>query len=505
MGRRSGVFSYYAAEPLYNKHMSGTGKKIIKILIYGLFFLFFLVIFHLTPPAGDDWVYANAMKESSLIANTLKFYQTWSGRVLGEFFSFLYASHRHLWEVMNAGVLTGTVYLITRLKKDDSASGTMFLMFLFLSVPYYLRAQTYTFIVGSAAYLVPLPLLVLYLILLKDLISDGNISPLRTFCGVICVFALTLFMQNLSALTVFLSLMACGYSFRKNRCRKETLLFSAVSIIGTLIIALSPGSSFRMGRDFPEFAALGLIGKTAVNLKQFLYLTFFYHKALMVILCGLLVLRIRSLFQGKKQILLSVIMAVHALLCLSGGTGIIAADCLWAAVFTAALLYVSAEGKDPLLMTGLILGAGAANAVMMVSPVFGDRSALYTVVLLMIYAFMIFEPEEMPLQNRSLIPAALAAGILISAGKLTAVYRIVRDVSAVRYSQTEYYRIRPDAEEAWFLAYPDHTVHSADIEESDTVHIEAFRTFYWIGEKTRIRFYYLDDYSHERLMQERKQ
>ena len=480
-------------------------RNIVRIILYGMFFLFLYVIFHLTPLCGDDWVYASAMRESSLIANTLGFYQTWSGRVLGEFFSFLFASHKRLWEVMNAGILTGTVYLIARMKKNTSPAGILLLMFLFLSVPYYLRAQTYTFIVGSAAYLVPLPLLVIYLTCLKDMVRQGTISTGRTAVCAFCAFVLTLFMQNLSALTVFLSLMAAGYAFIKKICRKETVLFLALSIAGTLIIALSPGSSFRMARDFPEFASLGIFGKIGVNLRQFLNLTFFYHKPLMIMLCGMLAIQAKELQERNIRIPVLGIMMIHIVLTLSGGTGNLTADTVWAAVFTCVLLYLSSKGKQPLFMSALVLGAGASNAVMMASPVFGDRSALYTVVLLIIYLYLLFDVQIISERVRQLTAVLLAAGIAVSSVRLGLVYRMVRDVNAVRYHQTEYYRIRPDAEEAWFLAYPDYSIHSPNIEETDTVHIEAFRRYYWLGENTRIRFYYLDDYSHQRLMEELKQ
>jgi len=142
---------------------------------------------------------------------------------------------------------------------------------------------------------------------------------------------------------------------------------------------------------------------------------------------------------------------------------------------------------------------------MMASPVFGDRSALYTVVLLIIYLYLLFDVQIISERVRQLTAVLLAVGIAVSSVRLGLVYRMVRDVNAVRYHQTEYYRIRPDAEEAWFLAYPDYSIHSPNIEETDTVHIEAFRRYYWLGENTRIRFYYLDDYSHQRLMEELKQ
>lgn len=71
-------------------------------------FLFFIWVSTMSPLVGDDWgYYINGLKGP--LTMTMEFYQTWSGRVVGEFLGFVLAS-RHEWWIylFNPLVFSGT-------------------------------------------------------------------------------------------------------------------------------------------------------------------------------------------------------------------------------------------------------------------------------------------------------------------------------------------------------------------------------------------------------------
>ncbi|HCV55460.1 MAG TPA: hypothetical protein DF911_05725, partial [Erysipelotrichaceae bacterium] len=53
----------------------------------------------------------------------------------------------------------------------------------------------------------------------------------------------------------------------------------------------------------------------------------------------------------------------------------------------------------------------------------------------------------------------------------------------------------PDVSDVWILGFPKDSIHSADVVDGDTVHDEAFKTYYGLNPDSTLHFYYLKDYS----------
>ena len=74
------------------------------------FFVFFLYISRYAPVVGDDWGYAVGGRYSNPLVKACQNYMSWSGRFLSEFWGFLIAPHKKLWNLLNPCIFTCIYY-----------------------------------------------------------------------------------------------------------------------------------------------------------------------------------------------------------------------------------------------------------------------------------------------------------------------------------------------------------------------------------------------------------
>ena len=87
------------------------------------------------------------------------------------------------------------------------------------------------------------------------------------------------------------------------------------------------------------------------------------------------------------------------------------------------------------------------------------------------------------------------AGMVFRMAGLYEIYHMVHLINVKRYSEIEYYRVRPDAGDAWLMAYPDESIHSANVQEGDDTHMYYFKEYYDLNQDLHLIFYYLEDYN----------
>ena len=143
-------------------------EKTVQWIILMVFFLFLLLVFHWSPLAGDDWIYASEVRYSTVLDQTIYAYKTWSGRVLSEFWGFAYTSRKILYDLSGPALMVLTVSAIVRLRREHTTADLLLVIFMILTMPMFIRTQTMTFPVGFAAYFIPIPLYFLHLLLVKQ-------------------------------------------------------------------------------------------------------------------------------------------------------------------------------------------------------------------------------------------------------------------------------------------------------------------------------------------------
>ena len=471
-------------------------NRIVLLMITGIFFLFFALISHWTPVSGDDWVYAVGGMWNNPFKQAFTMYQTWSGRYLSELWGFLVAPHKRLWNVLNPLLFTGIFLLLVKLSDTKRPVLTALLaMAMIFSVGNRVRMQTYTWIMGTT-YVLPLFLFLIQVLVLKGWLQEKEPPIWKTVVLCVLSFCIPLYMENAAALIFGGDLLVLIYCFcTKNPNRKKMILIFAFAVIGSMIILLSPGAAARMTGDNAEFNALSLGQKLAKNWPLFLERSF--TESLFVTLGFTLftLLWAERTRNGHKALYGLITLGIVTV---PTGQGLL--YLLYTVVFLAAYIVYEPNSFKKWFVVYLVLCAGGADVVMLVSPIFDSRSSLYTVYLLMLTALVLFQDVPMEKKEVRYVLAALFAGI--SVYRMISYYDIYHTVHLInikRYSQVEYYRQRPDAGDAWLMAYPDESIHSPNVQEWDDTHMYYFKEYYNLSQDLHLIFYYLDEYNAETI------
>lgn len=141
----------------------------------------------------------------------------------------------------------------------------------------------------------------------------------------------------------------------------------------------------------------------------------------------------------------------------------------------------------------LIIG-GCSSLVMLYSPIYGSRSAIYLIYYLILVSSMLFEDANI---NKKTIQVIILIGLgILNIERIEEYlykYRLVGLAQEERLEIIKYYKDHPEVEEAWIPRFPVLTIHGADVEEGDTYHFETFKEYYELPQDAdRIIFYWKD-------------
>ena len=479
------------------KKLTENQKKTVLIAEIVGIFLFFALISHWTPVSGDDWVYAVGGMYNNPFVQAFRMYQTWSGRLLSELWGFLVAPHKSLWNLLNPLFFVLIFCLLVQLSggKNHVISTAALAFLLMLCVANRLRMQTYTWIMGTT-YVIPLLLFLVLVMLMKRWVFEDSYH--KWTVPVLCIlnFCIPLYMENAAALVCGADLLILIYLYIIDKVKfKQYIMPFVFGIAGTLIILLSPGASLRMVNDNAVFNSLSIVEKLSQNWPQFLFHTFTESNWITSILY--IVFTVWCFFERKNHAdWIIPLIFTAGFLCLSNPFVAIAMT----SVMILQVIRLEKEADSRWFMIFLILCAIGADAVMMVSPIFDSRSALYTVYLWILLTITLFERIKL---NKALIlfPTVFVLLIAMRMYSYYEIYHLVHMINIRRNQQIEYYRVRPDAGDAWLLAYPDESIHSPNVLEGDDTHMYYFKEYYYLNQDLHLIFYYLDDYNAETIFE----
>lgn len=476
-------------------------------------FFFFLFISTKTPLAGDDWGYAlNGMKHNPFQL-AFSFYFDWSGRFFSELYGFLVTPNKWFWNALNA-LLFSSIYLsIIRLSGSEKKPlAHILLIFLMLSVKDELRMETYSWLMGTT-YVIPLALYLIYIQPnLNHLRSHEKQSLLLVIILSIITFIGSFMMENASVLFVLTNiLLICFDYISRRKASRVFVLYFAISVIALILIRVSPGASARLLRDHKAWIDLGIFGQILRNYPLFIRYTFIEHRYLilaMSVFSGLNIV-IHSLKHKTLKltaILLLIVFAISAFSTLTLSLyqrfpieflevffnyDSIFNFVFWPIFIVSVFCFVQLffTGSMRLFLHSIVFLAGVSNGVMLLSPIFGIRSSLYTVFLLMVFILVIVN-QITNFRLRALITIPLIILSLSFGSNVLSKYILVSEVHSIRLEQIEYYKNNPDVKEAWLIRYPIFTIHAGDIEKEDEYHMQVFKLFYGINDDVELIFYY---------------
>lgn len=267
-----------------------TEKNIILFLILVAFLIF---TFSMSNLARDDVHYLRYVNTDGYLNTLFLRYQTWSSRVVIEFFLMFFAKNFILWQLLNVIVMFGTVVLICKyiFKKIDARS--LLLVFaIYCFVPLKIMGET-GWIATSINYHWPVFFVMIafypfyqrlinektnlyvYFLALPLLVFGANQEQIN-----LCFFVLT------SIISIFL--------WTKKNYEYKLSLLSLISFSELIFFMTAPGNKLRASEEitnwFPEYKSFGLANKIDLGLSSFGKPFFFDSNILFVLFFALLFL-----------------------------------------------------------------------------------------------------------------------------------------------------------------------------------------------------------------------
>ena len=476
-------------------------QKYVPYLIVLVFFLAFALISRWTPAAGDDWVYAVGGRYNNPFVRAAEMYFSWSGRFLSELYGYLVTPHKNLWNLLNPCLFTGIFCLILKLAegktKNHPIASSLMLVLLVFSVPYRLRMQTYTWMMGTT-YVIPLFLFLIDMVLMKRWTQEGKSHP---FWCILLNFCVPLYMENAAALMAgadLLILIDLHWILKDQKKSREMLWYLLAAIAGTCIILFSPGAHARLTGDNAAFNALSIPEKVATNFPLFLEHTYTDNRWLMailsIVLIAFLALSPRRKEKPAEAAVLMIISVLSPILNL-GWLYLIETIVM----VLAAVLYEQDSFRKQEELFYLLCALGA-DLVMLASPIFDSRSSLYTVFLLFLFTELLAESITVSKKPVRIVIIAVSGVLCVIRGlSYYQLYHMVHNITIKRNQEIAYYQTHPDAGEAWLIAYPDESIHSPNVLSGDETHDRFFKEYYYLNKDLELKLYYLTEYTAENI------
>lgn len=486
-------------------------KKNFYIVLAIYVLILFAYITYKTPLAGDDWGYALNGSLGTPIKTALAFYQSWSGRFFSELWGMIVPCNKWLWNIINPLLFFGiflSIYKLSYVNKKY-VSIPLLILAMMLSVEDNLRMETYTWIMGTT-YIIPLFLSLLYFLSVERLFeTDLYDKKVKTSCYLnnICLFIIGLMMENIAAtMIVGIVLMTIYAYINKRKALKFLIINLIVSIVSFVIMRLSPGSASRLLSEHASWASMNILEKVISAYPNFLDITFINNRYAISIFSLILVLLIIT---SKKDVsttykitaiiinLLAIVNVFSALISESwlNNSSSLYSSIYWIVYVINAFieLFVCLNDgfrKDKIIFM-LVIG-GCSALVMLYSPIYGSRSAIYLIYYLILVSCMLFEDINVNKKTIQIIVLVILSAIIIDrTEEYVYKYKLVGLAQEERLEIIKYYQDHPEVEEAWIPRFPIFTIHGADVEIGDTYHFETFKEYYNLPQDAdKITFYY---------------
>lgn len=464
-------------------------KKIFFISI----FVFFLIIFFLSPISGDDWGNYLVGKTGfyKSITEAVGMYFSWEGRLISRVLINILTYQKTLWNIVNSLVITGTVYLIIRIINPKKKIIYLLALLAFLLMNIFTFSQVVPWLAGNITYLFVIPLLLLYFYYIfeddKKLIISFSILNL----------VMTMFVEHMAIILVLSNILFVIYRYIKNKkIDKELILYLIMSIFGTVVMLLSPGSLYRSSVENIEFNKLSLIAKLIYNIPNFIYYTFIINPYMIILLSISNIYLIRKNINNKLlKILLIIFMNVIPLLTsvlyiisnikpiyifLLDSNSIV----LWIfyIIYILMFIYLIIKNNKSIFnkeMFFFIIGI-SSNLVMMVSPTWGYRTSLATYIFLCIFSLIIISNN---IKERKVYNTILSLGVI-----LCSIFYMVLYISIFRqYKENKTIiekGIKNKSKVIEIYKYPYFV--NCNINPDNEYHLKMFKNYYNISEDTEI-------------------
>lgn len=266
-------------------------------------FLVVFAIYRVSEMTMDGWAskfyYPNSGGLLPYLKLLLYLYNTCNGRITSNFFSgFLESFTSEIpYDLFNTFVMISIyilTYIICKDKIKNSKAKYNFSLFVFLalifSVNPYMRTEVLFY--ANIAYIAPIPLALLYLIILDKLVSEKNKNEkkLIIYLSIIGIL-IGMWMEHITVGFIgVISLITLYLFIKKSKYKWKVLIPNVISIISFIIMMLSPG--LRINRNIVSTEPI--LNILVNNFKTFFIDIISQNLYLMILLSSLLMIIILS-------------------------------------------------------------------------------------------------------------------------------------------------------------------------------------------------------------------
>lgn len=392
-----------------------------------LIFIFFMTISFFSPINGDDWgnYIIGTRGLRGWIGQAIGMYFDWEGRFASRLLINMLTYNKWLWNIFNASSMTILYVLTMRLvnpKKPVIISLILILGMLLIGNDIF--TQTYLWIAGNLTYFTPLVLIFVYLYMIDYYIKKTTLDKWYIY---VLLFVLNLiipmFIENIGAILVSINMFISMYLFVKNKKINKLFLASLIiSLISFLTMILSPGTALRVAYEASVFNQVSIFEKVMINIPNFIKYTFTENIFLLLIFpISFLYLsfsKIKNTYLRVILLIVNVIPYMTVILNFANSSllsqSAIASSIknfnflyeMNAAMLIYWILYLSVFfvliimyfKNNPKVIFYFIIGI-MSNGVMLMSPVWGARTSLFTVYMLIVVNLFIFSDMVSKIKN----------------------------------------------------------------------------------------------------------
>ena len=482
-----------------------------------ILFIVIIALGILIPYGGDDWGNYLFHNDSFLemLGATKRFYLSYEGRFFSRLLLMILVQHQYLWAIINASLMSFLYYMLIKIigVKDNKFIYPLLLMcILFIDMQTF--AQVYVWKTGNITYFIPMVFAVFLIYLRRDFLEkDKNIKFRKLdYLLIPLAFIFSMFVENVAVGIIMVCLLNLIYGYLKYKKVDKAMLFCLIaSCLGFILMLISPGNIKRMAIE-NGFGNLSFFEKIIHNIPNLITYTFIKNSFLVLLMLIIMFKIIKTIKNKYLKVFYYLSIAfipfitliINILSCfitINNSYLKILLDTsrwyislywiLFAILFILLIFYYFKSSKKKKLIYFIIL-ALASNGAMMISPVWGGRTACFTTFMLYIVAlillFDMYKKDEVAkyIKNISKICLLLFASFLL----IYCLY--VKKLSIYRNKYINY-QIENNREEYDIIILPGYWCWNLNTWGSDGDFAFKFKSAYGIDTNAKLNYVDLKD------------
>lgn len=235
-----------------------------------------LIVFHSTMHLsfGDDLFFSKVLDENNLFDYLISRYQTWSSRLINEFFLITIGRYPILWGFLDSVIITFGAYIISYLFSNRSYLSNIVICALILCLPIYLYCSA-GFIATTIGYFWIGFIGMYSFVGIKKICAKQKIRPYEYVFYFLAILFASCHEQMCAIMTVTFAVFLVFNIIKTKKVNWYLLTALLINIASIIFILTCPGNFIRLEEEtqrwFPAFENLNLLTKINIGFDYTMY------------------------------------------------------------------------------------------------------------------------------------------------------------------------------------------------------------------------------------------